>query len=84
MTIEYTDGCMTTSILVDGEDFIDMTPERDDELKNRLVGFVESRTLSKEELQELLLWAVERYGNAEKQYQCDTCGDDVFTTTLTI
>lgn len=84
MKIDYTEGCTVSGLDVDGEYFRDLTATKLQELKDTLIDYLEERKLTEEELQDLLIWATERFGICEHQYYCETCGDDVYTTTLCI
>lgn len=56
MKIEYTDGCITSRIQVDGEDMVDLSPMKMTELKDALIDYLEDRVAGHEdELQSLLL-----------------------------
>lgn len=84
MTIEYTTGCTADSIDIDGEDFRNLSAQKMQYLKDSLIEFLNNRYIKEDELQDLLIWVTERYGNTEFQHHCDQCHDDVFVTRLTI
>lgn len=85
MKIEFTDGCTTSCIQVDGEDMVDLSPMKMTELKDALIDYLEGRVAGHEdELQSLLLWMVQEFGLTRHEYHCEQCGDDVYTTTLEI
>ena len=84
MKLEYTLGCTVSGLEVDGDDFRDLTATKLQELKDTLIDYLEERKLSEDDLQDLAIWVTERFGISEHQYHCETCNDDVYTTTLTI
>lgn len=84
MKLEYTIGCTVSGLEVDGEDFRDLSATKMQELKETLIDYLEERKLHEDDLQDFVVWAVERFGISEHQFYCDTCNDDVYTTTLTI
>ena len=84
MKLEYTEGCTVTGLDVDGEDFRDLTATKLQELKDTLIDYLEDREIKEDDLQDLVIWVTERFGICEHQYYCETCNDDVYTTTLTI
>ena len=84
MKIEYTNGCTTDCIEVDGEDLQNLSPLKLGQLKYKLVGFLDDTVLEEQELQELIIWIAERYGITEDLGICETCGDITYKTTLNI
>lgn len=86
MKIEYTEGCTVTSISIDGDDIKDLSAHKKRGLYRKLLTYLETRETPawEEDLQELLLFVVNRYGICNHEYHCEQCNDDVYTTTLTI
>lgn len=84
MKIEYTNGCCTDRITIDGEDFGDLTATKLQELKETVIDYLEERKMTEDDLQDLVLWVLRTYGISSYEYTCDDCGDSVYTTTLTI
>lgn len=84
MKLEYTLGCTVSGLEVDGDDFRDLTATKLQELKDTLIDYLEERKLSEDDLQDLAIWVTERFGISEHQFYCETCNDDVYTTTLNI
>lgn len=86
MKIEYTEGCTVTGISIDGDDIKDLSAHKKRVLYRKLLTYLETRETPawEEDLQELLLFVVNRYGICNHEYHCETCNDDVYTTTLTI
>lgn len=84
MKLEYTTGCTVGGLDVDEEDFRDLTATKLQELKDTIIDYLEERKLNQEDLQDLVIWVTERFGTCEHQYHCETCNDDVYTTTLNI
>ena len=84
MRIELTTGCICDRLCVDGEDFRDLTATKLQELKDSLIDHLEEKKLSEEDLQDLAIWMVERLGLSNYEGFCETCGDSIYTTTLTI
>ena len=84
MKIEYTEGCTVSGLDIDGDRFRDLTATKMQELKDTLIDYLEERKLNEDDLQDLVIWATERFGISEHQFYCETCNDDVYTTTLTI
>lgn len=84
MKIEYTLGCTVGGLDIDGDEFRDLTATKLQELKDTLIDYLEERKISEDDLQDLVIWVIERFGISKHQFYCETCNDDVYTTTLTI
>lgn len=86
MKIEYTTGCVKDSIDIDGDNIKDLSAHKKRDLYRRLLTFLETRESPawEEDLQELLIFVAERYGTTRHDFHCETCGDDVFITTLNV
>ena len=84
MKIELTTGCICDSLEVDGDGFRDLTATKLQELKDTLIDYLEERKMSEEELQDLVIWAVENFGLSRYEGTCDECGDSVYVITMTI
>lgn len=80
MKLEYTDGCICTSLTVDGKETVDMSKE---ELKE-----VICKILDKESdlgvLQDIWCDLVTSQGEYEDLGQCEECGDYITRYTLEI
>lgn len=86
MKIDYIQGCTVTGIDVDGDDLRDLSAHKKRDIYRKLLTFLETRDSPawEEDLQELLIFVAERYGISKHEYYCETCGDNVYTTTLEI
>ena len=84
MKLEYTLGCTVSGFNIDGDNFRNLTATKMQEFKEALIDYLEERKISEDDLQDLAIWVTERFGNCEHQFYCETCNDDVYTTTLTI
>lgn len=84
MKIEYTNGCTSDRIMIDGEDFRDLTATKLQELKETVIDYLEERKIAEDDLQDLLLWVLRTYGISSYEYTCKNCGDSVYSTTLVI
>lgn len=84
MKIEYTNGCTTDCIEIDGEDFQNLSAWKLGAVKDKLVAFLNATELSEENLQDLILWIVQRYGTSEYVDYCETCGDSIYKETINI
>ena len=84
MKIEYTNGCVTDRIEVDGEDLMNLSPIKLGRLKQKLVALLDNTHLEEQDLQDLIIWIAERYGITEDMGICETCGDTSYKTTLNI
>ena len=84
MKIELTTGCICDSLEIDGDNFRDLTATKLQELKDTLIDYLEERKMSEEELQDLVIWAVENFGLSRYEGICDECGDSVYVITMTI
>ena len=84
MKIEYTNGCVTDRIEVDGEDLMNLSPIKLGRLKQKLVALLDNTHLEEQDLQDLIIWIAERYGITEDMGICKTCGDTSYKTTLNI
>lgn len=86
MKIDYIQGCTVTGIDVDGDDLRDLSAHKKRDIYRKLLTFLETRESPawEEDLQELLIFVAERYGTTRHDFHCDSCGDDVFITTLNV
>lgn len=80
MKIEYTSGCMTHSLTIDGVETIDLDPK---EFKEKALKVIE-KIDNEELLRTLLIQAVEIMGESELIAHCDECGDNIYKDTLII
>ena len=84
MKIEYTNGCTTDRIEVDGEDIHDLSALKLGQLKYNVVGFLDDTFLEEQDLQDLIIWITDRFGTTENLGICETCGDTIYKTTLIV
>lgn len=84
MKIEYTNGCTTDRIEVDGEDIHDLSALKLGQLKYKVVGFLDKTFLEEQDLQDLIIWITDRFGTTENLGICETCGDTTYKTTLIV
>ena len=82
MKIEYTNGCTSDRIMIDGEDFEDLSAWKLGAVKDKAVAFLNATELTEENLQDLLLWITQRYGISEYVGHCDQCGDSIYKETI--
>ena len=84
MKIEYTNGCTSDRIMIDGEDFENLSAWKLGVVKDKVVGFLNATELSEENLQDLILWVAQRYATSEFVDICESCGDSIYKDTLNI
>lgn len=84
MKIEYTNGCTTDRIEIDGEDLDNLSAWKMGAVKDKVVGFLNATELTEENLQDLIIWISDRYGATEHIGICESCGDSIYKTTLNI
>ena len=84
MKIEYTNGCATDRIEVDGEDLMNLSAWKLGVVKDKVVGFLNATELTEVNLQDLIIWIADRYGIIEDMGICETCGDTSYKTTINI
>lgn len=84
MKIEYTNGCTTGRIEIDGEDLDNLSAWKMGVVKDKVVGFLNATELTEENLQDLIIWISDRYGATEHIGICECCGDSIYKTTLNI
>ena len=82
MKVEYTNGCTSDSIMIDGEDFGNLSAWKLGVVKDKAVAFLNATELSEENLQDLLLWITQRYATSECVGYCETCGDSIYKETI--
>ena len=82
MKIEYTNGCTTDCIEIDGEDFNNLSAWKLGVVKDKAVAFLNATELSEVNLQDLLLWITQRYGTCEYVGHCEQCGDSIYKETI--
>ena len=80
MKIEYTDGCICTSLTVDGKETADMTPE---EIKVSIRAMPDRET-NIATLQDVWMSLIEHLGEFEDLGHCEQCGDWITSYTLEI
>ena len=84
MKLEWTEGCIVSGLDIDGDRFYTMTTEEQKDYFNKCIDWYRHRALPEEDFQDFIIWLVEKYGDYEFQYNCEECGDSVYTTTLEI
>lgn len=84
MKIEYTNGCTTDRIEIDGEDLRDLSALKLGQLKYKVVEFLGDAFLKEQDLQHLIIWITDRFGTTENLGICETCGDTTYKTTLIV
>ena len=82
MKIEYTNGCISDRIMIDGEDFEDLSAWKLGAVKDKAVAFLNATELTEINLQDLLLWITQRYGTCEYVGHCEQCGDSIYKETI--
>lgn len=80
MKLEYTDGCVCTSLTVDGEETIDMNLNSLKEVINKLIN----RETDLGVLQDIWCNLVTSQGEYEDLGCCPNCGDYITKYTLEI
>ena len=80
MKLEYTDGCVCTSLTIDGKETIDMNVEDFKSVIHKLIG--NENDLGT--LQHIWIVLMEQQGKYEDLGQCEECGDYITKYTLEI
>ena len=80
MKIEYTDGCICTSLTVDGKETAYMTPE---EIKVSIRAMLDRET-DIAALQDVWMSLIEHLGEYKDLGHCECCGDWISNYTLEI
>lgn len=80
MKLEYTDGCICTSLTVDGKETVNMTPE---EIKVSIRAMLDRET-NISTLQDVWMSLIESQGEYEDLGLCECCGDWIYKYTLEI
>ena len=80
MKLEYTDGCVCTSLTIDGKETIDMDVEDFKSVIHKLIG--NENDLGT--LQHIWIVLMEQQGKYEDLGQCEECGDYITKYTLEI
>ena len=80
MKIEYTDGCICTSLTVDGKETADMTPE---EIKVSIQAMLD-RVLHVLCIFCVVMSLIEHLGEYKDLGHCECCGDWISNYTLEI
>lgn len=80
MKLEYTDGCICTSLTIDGKETIDMNVEDFKSVIHKLIG--NENDLGT--LQHIWIVLMEQQGKYEDLGQCEECGDYITKYTLEI
>lgn len=80
MKLEYTDGCICTSLTVDGKETADMTSE---EIKVSIQAMLD-REIDFAVLQDIWTTLIESQGEYRDLGHCEECGDWITSYTLEI
>ena len=80
MKLEYTDGCVCTSLTIDGKETIDMNVEDFKSVIHKLIG--NENDLGT--LQHIWIVLMEQQGKYEDLGRCPDCGDYITRYTLEI
>ena len=80
MKLEYTDGCICTSLTIDGKETIDMNVEDFKSVIHKLIG--NENDLGT--LQHIWIVLMEQQGKYEDLGHCPDCGDYITRYTLEI
>lgn len=78
MKLEYTDGCICTSLTVDGKETADMTSE---EIKVSIQAMLD-REIDFTVLQDIWTTLIESQGEYRDLGHCEECGDWISNYTL--
>lgn len=78
MKLEYTDGCICTSLTVDGKEAADMTSE---EIKVSIQAMLD-REIDFAVLQDIWTTLIESQGEYRDLGHCEECGDWISNYTL--
>lgn len=78
MKLKYTNGCVCTSLTVDGKETADMTSE---EIKVSIQAVLD-REIDFAVLQDILTTLIESQGEYKNLGHCEECGDWIFNYTL--
>lgn len=78
MKLEYTDGCICTSLTVDGKETADMTSE---EIKVSIQAMLD-REIDLAVLQDIWRSLIESQGEYKDLGHCEECGDWISNYTL--
>jgi hypothetical protein len=62
----------------------DLSDEQKIEVRNKLCDWYKKRELPDDDLFDFIVWITSRYGECEFLSHCETCGDNIYTTTLEI
>lgn len=80
MELTYTDGCIATSLDIDGVESIDMSIEDFRKVIHKIVDKIDDFA----ELQNIFMNFVESNGKLIDEYNCPCCGDYVTTYKINI
>ena len=80
MKLEYTDGCVCTSLTIDGKETIDMNVEDFKSVIHKLIGNENDLGI----LQHIWIVLMEQQGKYEDLGHCPDCGDYITKYTLEI
>lgn len=83
MKVEFTEGCTSYSLDIDGIPFNKIHENSLDQITDMLARYIKKKSQEdKSYLQDLLVSTVERFGDSVSLGRCHQCGEDVFKTTL--
>ena len=81
MKIEYSEGCTTTGVYIDGNPLVDLSIEEQKEVLLKVLAYLKNPSYS---IQEFLISAAEEEGEFEDLGVCEECGDWITKYTLEI
>ena len=75
MEIEYSEGCTTTGVYIDGKPLVDLSIEEQKEVLLKVLKHLKNPSYS---IQEFLISAAEEEGEFEDLGKCEQCGDYIY------
>ena len=84
MKLEWTEGCVVSSLDIDGERFYYMDAEEQKSNFIRCLDWYRHKAVDDKDFQDFLIWLTEKYGDCQYVDHCEQCGDSIYTTTLEI
>ena len=80
MELEYTNGCICTSLTVDNVETINMDINELKSILHKMIDNLDDIS----DLQSIFCYYLETFGKYEDLGTCDECGDSIFRFTLKI
>lgn len=84
MKLEYTEGCVVSSLDIDGESANYMDFEEQKSYFNKCLDWYRHQAVKEDDYLDFLIWLTEKYGDCQYVDHCEQCGDSIYTTTLEI